>query len=447
MANFLYSCKQDIFLSRLEIALGLQRENILVPIHVLSLFHASGNPSSFSIPFTAQMCLEVTNENSRSTTLVFDKEVIIKKTNSRFVPEESLQKAALHVPITCGQSETWTLFVEAEGQKDLLVPSGTIVMCIEKSTGDALRVDAHEDAVEGIMRERRQMKKYRKLAERRLSRQKLQEELQTRLDNLKSPCSSPSFQFVKRVRELTVDKIKALKRVFPLYYLPSSSRVGSSVTVGKTKWVQPHHNALYQVFQPMNTTHSAKSSEAPLCASSSSVAFFFLNGVLLCFSNASDTYLVEKSFQVLPLDGFTRVAKVMKQLFQKGFRIVVIEHIPSLHYGSAAHIEVCLGSITSAMNTLAFEGGCSITVLLSMRSNICSLFDTDVDDCQQVSRSPHDLWYYFVDFLNNSAKPDFATSFLVGSSSEKFPVEANVHKQFAAEAGIQYKELDVFLQA
>lgn len=446
MQYFKYTCKHDISISRLGSALGVHEGHLWVPVTLLSFFN--GSIDFVEIPASYATSIALIMKKSEGVCpmerIIFDKEAILRKMNASHVKEESV----LRLPITCSPNDSWTLFVEPKGYKDLLLASGTVVLCVEKNIQEKVgHPIGYEGSLEDPKRQQRQIKKYKKNAERRVNRKRIQEEFQNKLANLSAETASlPSFQVIRRARELTVDKIKDSNNISPLHYLPQSFRMGSTVTVRRTKWIHPDPGVLYHVFRPQGTENSIVNRESFSDPIFFPVAFFFLNGVLLSFPSPHDPDLGEQQFQFLPHEHFKHVETALQQCYQKGYRIVILEHIPSLHYGSSNHIEMCLGSISDAMSALVNETGCTVTVLLSPASSIFSFYSVEGDDRLGFSSSLPELWECFIKFFHGFGKPDPATSFVVGASSNECPAKSSMHKQFAMSASLEYKELDLFLE-
>lgn len=449
MQYFFYTCKNDISFSCLASALSLPKENMWVPVALLSFPISSSHSWIISSSHSTSMGLAEKMAYSVIPRVIFDKEVMIRKTNSRLVKEESTTSYSLHVPIACSDNGSWTLYLQRGEGTDLTLAEGTTVLCVERAVKEKVsQGNAAEGFLEGSTRERRHSKKYKKRAESRLDKQKVQDDIQNRLAKLcLANRSLPSFDMLQRARVVTLEKIKMVKKMLPLHYLSRSFVVGSTVLIRKKKWDQADSGVLYQTFEPPNGSIPTNSTENSSCSISFSVAFFFLNGVFLSFPAAHDLYEEEQRFQFVPHNDFKRVGEAVQRYYHKGYRIVILEHIPSLHYGSSSHIELCLGSISDAMSSLVSETNCTVTVLVSPISSILSFFTADSDSHHRLSQPLPDLLKCFVKCLNESVKPDPATSFLVGASPRQSPVVASIHQQFALAASLDYKELDMFLES
>eukprot|EP00796_Vickermania_ingenoplastis_P012509 gene12509-8565_t len=169
----------------------------------------------------------------------------------------------------------------------------------------------------------------------------------------------------------------------------------------------------------------------------SQLAVFFIKDVL--FRNIVDP----ENLKAPPFMKSRRAAcavEVMKKYAARGFRIVLLEHIPSLHYGSANHIRTCLTSLWDELKEM-IGNFLPITVLLSTASTVCSNFKES--NRSFVFPQPG-LWHFFIQYLNNTMHPDPALSFVLGTSTREPRILDREHQQIALAIGLPFQDLSSF---
>lgn len=272
---------------------------------------------------------------------------------------------------------------------------------------------------------------------------KYRKELESRVREFcrKSRCSND--QVTDRVRELTLEKLKRHNEsMSPMHYLLISCGLSSSATslkIGSTTWNRPDPRVLYHIIRSNSSLSSAEYGDG-----TTQLAIFFIEDVLLTYSSDEGVVLEEGFLRYTEGPNAAQIVKFMQSFAKRGFRIVLIDHIPSLHYGSAEHIRGCLNSLFESIAGLIGSTGMTVTILLSVTTNLT--FSRRLSCGEGFAFPRPGLWQFFTQHLNGGLTPDARTSFVVGCNKRRHCFLNDVHKKFASAISVSYKEISLVLE-
>lgn len=299
---------------------------------------------------------------------------------------------------------------------DTVLPKGQSVVCVDLEAASPSPTPHLREGAKGLLAKKRRSKTIKKDQPHSSDGKDLEALIQL----CGVPVSSP---LVKRMRRLTKQKIESMKDFCPLRYLDSSS--APFIHTDQLMWHRPEPHLLYHMLQTNSDGVEQRT------AASRNLIVCFLDDVLLRLSRRDGGPMYA---QFGPLDTSSAAVKMLTAHALRGFRIVLVEHLPSLHYGSAAHITSTLESIHHASSEL-MTGVPNVSLLLVTASYIAGA--SHGSGREFIFPRPG-AWNYFLHHLNSSLLPDVADSFVMGSSRRTHAVMEGVHSRFARAIGLRF---------
>lgn len=135
--------------------------------------------------------------------------------------------------------------------------------------------------------------------------------------------------------------------------------------------------------------------------------------------------------------------RVLLHYISCGFRIVLLDHFPSLHHGNRVNCKRHLAPLVHYCHSCNTHG-CTCTVILSIISYITAQQRGGLNSSFTLPQAG--LLQFFVQHFNASLQPDPALSFVVGTSTRQNVFCTNIHRDFAAHAGLRYVDVDELLK-
>lgn len=242
---------------------------------------------------------------------------------------------------------------------------------------------------------------------------------------------------VNQARLQTVKKIRCLPRARPLHYISRSLVDNTLRRPEDVMWNHPRPEVLYRICYPENSASAAQCRNA-----SSLLALFFIDDVFLHYSSKSaQDSVCELDFRFTPFELTLPVLRAMREYALKGFRIVLLDHLPSLHFGSSVHVFRALDSLSQSINDLLGVSTFEITILLSIVSNI-SCDSQLIPFCFPNTG----LFDFFQKELNMSLQVDRDASIIFGSQNRQNSVLNRVHTMFAKSISLPFNDVSALTE-
>ncbi|KAH9589271.1 Polynucleotide kinase 3 phosphatase [Trypanosoma melophagium] len=252
----------------------------------------------------------------------------------------------------------------------------------------------------------------------------------------KSLESSSSSDYVGQGNAILKGTLTNLIRVrdaVPLHFF-THGKSQISINVKGLVWNIPDNRVLYRIFRREGS--SGSSGKSTYSDVARLIAVFMIDGVLLK-REPLQNYLQDKHFEWSLID--MDLPSIVHKLAEKGYRIVVLDHYPSLHHGNTLALEAKLQPITELCQK---HFNCDVTVLLSTMSYVSASYRRD----GMPFVLPYSgIWQFFITQLNSGLRAD-ADSLLVGASSDETPDNANLFSQsqrdckFAMNCGLRFMD-------
>ncbi|CCW61282.1 unnamed protein product [Phytomonas sp. EM1] len=229
-------------------------------------------------------------------------------------------------------------------------------------------------------------------------------------------------------------------------------------------WWRPDPRILYRVFRSHASTERAETSQHG--DASRQLAIFFIDDVVLparlrarkvleptirqraredadAAPTTEDSSSPQEDLRVEA--HLSAVAQKIKAYADRGYRVLLLDHYPYLHHGNATHLELTLRPISDFWSKYlsvrdGAEGGCTITVILSVMSYITAHQGSSHTAASFVIPNTG-IMSYFVANLNTSLQPDTTTSLVVGCSNRSSPLLNGFHKEFADALSLNYVDV------
>ncbi|KAG8342879.1 putative Polynucleotide kinase 3 phosphatase [Trypanosoma vivax] len=232
----------------------------------------------------------------------------------------------------------------------------------------------------------------------------------------------------------TFANLAGLRNALPLHFVTNGKMV-SSLTVQGLSWNIIEGRVMYRVFRQGGATEGSATTHMDC---SHSVAAFMIENVFVKREPMS-AWVKNKRLSWSLSD--TELPAVLRTLADKGYRIVLLDHYPSLHHGSSHAVEAKLSPIVELCQQ---HLPVSVTVLISLVSYISAAH------CRIGAPFVHPnsgMWQLFIRQVNGGLRPD-SGSFLVGAtraderSSQAYWSQGQRDAQFATNCGIRYFDVE-----
>lgn len=257
------------------------------------------------------------------------------------------------------------------------------------------------------------------------------------------PSASVDIQQASAVRHYALSRILQCKDLPPLHLLAHHLRGPSSLELPSgVLWERPDPRVLCRVFR--SKASAEKSASSKYTDASRQVAFFLAQDVLLCNDRLDSAEGPQQEAAAVVEQRRRKALAAMARYAARAYRIVVLDHFPDLHHGSAFSAEERLTPLVRLLQTEC-TAAFTVTVVLSVVSYIT------VGQRRGISASfvlPNTgLLQFFSSELNASLQLDGSTSLLVGTRHRGNPFLDGMHATFAANASLAFVEVDDLVAA
>ncbi|ORC92600.1 uncharacterized protein TM35_000033530 [Trypanosoma theileri] len=203
----------------------------------------------------------------------------------------------------------------------------------------------------------------------------------------------------------TLTNLIRVRDAVPLHFI-THGKPQTSMSVKGLTWNIPDNRVMYRIFRREGS--SGNSGKSIYTDVARLIAVFIIDGVLLK-REPLQNYLQDKQHKWSLLD--TELPSLAHKLAEKGYRIVLMDHYPSLHHGNTLALESKLQPIAELCQK---HFSCDVTVLLSTMSYVSASYRRD----GMPFVLPYSgVWQFFITQLNSGLRAD-ADSLLVGASSD-----------------------------
>nr|CCC94598.1 unnamed protein product [Trypanosoma congolense IL3000] len=229
----------------------------------------------------------------------------------------------------------------------------------------------------------------------------------------------------------TLENLHRVRSAPPLHFVTHNKRVTSLNVMGLV-WHIPDERVIYRIFRQYDKGENC--SAFAYTDSSRTVAAFMIDDVLLrreCLGAGAGGESTKWSVTDARLPATAGV------LAERGYRIVLVDHYPSLHHGNLYALESRLQPIVELCKQ---HFTWDVTVVLSVVSHISAASRRDMAPFVLPNSG---LWDFFTTQLNGGLRPD-GRSILVGpraSAGEevrKFSCQGVMEAEFAKNCGLRY---------
>ncbi|CAD2222221.1 hypothetical protein ADEAN_000976100 [Angomonas deanei] len=258
------------------------------------------------------------------------------------------------------------------------------------------------------------------LAKEREKRRRCEEDFQERASQY------PSLQtdsFLHTMLGQTKEHITQRRRCPPLVYLSTKGASSVEVVGGGVRWGRPNPSLIYRVFRAEESHNKAYTTDFK--DASQQVVFLFVNSI--CDFRRTDAPLDEMVCETL--------SNKVLDYTKRGFRVVLLDHLPTLHYSSPDGIHQTLSPIVEFCREYCSKKGFPITVLLSVVSNTIALQSRSASS---LALPQSGILNYFISQLNASLAPDPALSFaVVNEEGNQSPFTVELYNSFLRRCSIR----------
>ncbi|KEG12161.1 hypothetical protein DQ04_01941080 [Trypanosoma grayi] len=230
----------------------------------------------------------------------------------------------------------------------------------------------------------------------------------------------------------TMANLIRVRDAVPLHFM-THGKTETSLRVKEVSWNIPDGRIMYRIFRRSGSSDA--STKSTYTDAARFIAVFIIDNVLLR-REPIHAYLQHgnPSWSLIDLELLTAAQK----LVEKGYRIVLLDHYPSLHHGNVFALEAKLHPIAELCQK---HFKCDVTVVLSTMSYISA---SHRRDGMPFVLPYSGVWQFFIAQLNGGLRAD-AESLLVGAaaddasgSSANPSSQGKRDAQFAMNCGLRY---------
>lgn len=285
------------------------------------------------------------------------------------------------------------------------------------------------------------------------------EDLERRLSAVLLAQGRPSHPTALHIQQTTLSNIQRREGDAPLHFVVSRNE--PSVVVGGVRWTRPDPRVLYRVFRSERSNDRAEVSK--YSDGSRYIRFYFIEDVLLCRTLNSIVSLPVESQSVDPLPFLQGSSSTttqtttsitaeehakrllndtlladMKSHAERGYRIVFLDHYPTLHHGSSFTLETVLQPIADFCTLHCRDF--TVTVVLAVTSYVNATQRHRRDFSFVLPQVG--LLKLFTAQLNASLEPDPETTAVIGTNQRPSPFLRGTHSTFARNASLTYTDME-----
>lgn len=251
-------------------------------------------------------------------------------------------------------------------------------------------------------------------------------------DRLRKAMPSMAAGPLSAVLQHVAKRICEWSHLPPLHRTADARHSAALVLPDGYTWLRPDSRLLLRTFR--SKAEKENSRTALYHDGSRQLALFFVDGVLTPppLLGTTETAALRTAAYL------ERLATYMQGYADRGYRVVLFDHYPTLHHGTRSVQEEKLLPIVEFCDAYMADR-CSVTVLLSVLSSISA---TQTSDCGISFLLPNvgALNYFTSSPYNASLATDTKSSVVVGCSNRGSPFLDDIHRRFAANASLTFVE-------
>lgn len=278
--------------------------------------------------------------------------------------------------------------------------------------------------------------------------QRSTEDLQQRLSAAVQATSHPPHPHSLQILTSTLASIRHRSAQPPLHFVVPAA--AEAVEAGGVVWARSNRRILSRVFRA--AASEERSTASRYSDGSRRLRFYFVDDVLLRRPKrwasvarsaaergegalaGEDSGGSENDVELLLKE---KVLEDMNEHFERGYRIVFLDHYPVLHHGSRHALESTLAPIVRLCKECCPH--VTVTVVVSAMSYVTAVGRQGMDLSFVLPQSG--LLRFFVAEMNTSLQPDPQASAVVGSDARGSPFLSSLHREFARNASLTYVDV------